>query len=70
MLATNYQLFILVVRPDPYIIPPIRYSQSSIADANPGRPELSDFLEMKGGMPRIFTEECKAFVGQSPNLRR
>jgi hypothetical protein len=72
MSAILYQSFIVVVRahPYPYKILPIRNSQSSIANANSGRPELSDFLEMKGGVPRVLAEEGKALVGQFPNLRR
>lgn len=72
MLTTIYHSFILVVRSYPYpdIILAIRYSQSPIARANPGRPELSDLFEMEGRMPRVFTKELKAPVGRFPDLHR
>ena len=72
MLATSYQSFIFVVRPNPNpdLVLVVRNSQGSMAGAYPCRPYLSDLLEMKGGMSWVLAQKKKGFVRQFSYLRR
>jgi hypothetical protein len=44
--------------------------ESAVVSSNPSRPEPADFLEVKGGMPRILLQARVRLIGEIPNLGR
>lgn len=53
--------------PDPKDVGTIFHSQRPIMQANPNRPEVSNFFEMQGRMPRIIGQQTIIAICQTLN---